>query len=764
MLSMSHGVSLQGQVLFPLSHVASLVANKSTNRTTHSSKVCQQQGGHSQELDVLCSESFGNVLSWLSKSSLQEVARLSLSEAQLKRLALSSIGFRHKRRRSPWLVSWCSTDSFFENKNGFSQEQLRRSAPLLSCLLLGGSACSSKIASPLLPRPLHMPYQIRGFKTRSRQAMDVHPALVMKAPDFNERFLGLRTRKDKDKQKVHSEAEQNERLKTLLSDENLTTEEQQRLRVAFAEGYLACDPKARTSTKLRVFNIFRDLLGIILILAILFSFMGGPFRRVLIGTTNEVMPEDIDVTFDDVKGVDEAKQELQEIVEFLRNPEKFSSLGGKLPKGVLLVGPPGTGKTLLARAVAGEANVPFFHAAGPEFDEILVGQGARRVRDLFSTAKMRAPCVVFIDEIDSVGAKRTNSVLHPYANQTINQLLTEMDGFRQNEGVIVLGATNRRDDLDKALLRPGRFDVEVQVPVPDLAGRKEILQLYLGKVKLAPDVSLDVLARGTTGFTGADLENVVNQAALRAAIDAAPAVSMRYLENARDKVLMGPERKSRIPDEEANLITAYHEGGHALVAHYSKEAHPLHKVTIIPRGPSLGHTAYIPEKEHYHVTKAQMMATMDTLMGGRAAEELVFGTEKVTSGASSDLKQATALATNMVKEWGMSEKVGVRTFDEDRSSLIVVNELAPNTAEVIDTEIKRLLHESYERAKAILKTHQKEHKLLAEALLKYETLDAEDVKQLLSGKDLSQIRKSAQNVWDIKKEELDIILPISFFN
>lgn len=451
------------------------------------------------------------------------------------------------------------------------------------------------------------------------------------------------------------------------------------------------------------------------------------------------MPEDIDVTFDDVKGVDEAKQELQEIVEFLKNPEKFSSLGGKLPKGVLLVGPPGTGKTLLARAVAGEANVPFFHAAGPEFDEILVGQGARRVRDLFSTAKMRAPCVVFIDEIDSVGAKRTNSVLHPYANQTINQLLTEMDGFRQNEGVIVLGATNRRDDLDKALLRPGRFDVEVQVPVPDLAGRKEILQLYLGKVKVASDVSLDVLARGTTGFTGADLENVVNQAALRAAIDAAPAVSMRYLESARDKILMGPERKSRIPDEEANLITAYHEGGHALVAHYSKEAHPLHKVTIIPRGPSLGHTAYIPEKEHYHVTKAQMLATMDTLMGGRAAEELVFGSEKITSGASSDLKQATALATNMVKEWGMSEKVGVRTFDEDHSSLIVVNELAPNTSEVIDAEIKRLLHESYERAKAILKTHQKEHKLLAEALLKYETLDADDVKQLLSGKEL--IRK-----------------------
>lgn len=728
---MCNVVGLQGQVLFPLSHVASLVANKSTGSTSR--KGGHRHGRQASDNDMLCSESFRNVLSWLPKSSLQYLARLSLTEAQFRHLAISSVGTRH---RPSWHVSWRSADTFFENKNGFTRDQLRRS--LVSCLFLGTSSC--KLPISLVTKPLYTPYQVRGFKTRSRQAG--HSALVIKAPDLNERFLALRTRKDKqDKQKAYSETEHSERLKTLLSDENLTQEEQQRLRVAFAEGYMACDPKARTSTKLRVFNIFRDLLGIILILAILFSFMGGPFRRVLIGTTNEVMPEDIDVTFDDVKGVDEAKQELQEIVEFLKNPEKFSSLGGKLPKGVLLVGPPGTGKTLLARAVAGEANVPFFHAAGPEFDEILVGQGARRVRDLFSTAKMRAPCVVFIDEIDSVGAKRTNSVLHPYANQTINQLLTEMDGFRQNEGVIVLGATNRRDDLDKALLRPGRFDVEVQVPVPDLAGRKEILQLYLGKVKVASDVSLDVLARGTTGFTGADLENVVNQAALRAAIDAAPAVSMRYLESARDKVLMGPERKSRIPDEEANLITAYHEGGHALVAHYSKEAHPLHKVTIIPRGPSLGHTAYIPEKEHYHVTKAQMMATMDTLMGGRAAEELVFGAEKITSGASSDLKQATALATNMVKEWGMSEKVGVRTFEDDHSSLIVVNELAPNTAEVIDAEIKRLLHESYERAKAILKTHQKEHKLLAEALLKYETLDADDVKQLLSGKDLSQIRK-----------------------
>lgn len=301
--------------------------------------------------------------------------------------------------------------------------------------------------------------------------------------------------------------------------------------------------------------------------------------------------------------------------------------------------------------------MPFFHAAGPEFDEILVGQGARRVRDLFATAKQKAPCVIFIDEIDSVGAKRTNSVLHPYANQTINQLLTEMDGFRQNEGVIVLGATNRRDDLDKALIRPGRFDVEIQVPLPDFEGRKEIIKLYLDKIKYSANVDLDTLARGTTGFTGADLENMINQAALRAAIDGLSSVTMNYIENSRDKVLMGPERKSRIPDEEANKITAYHEAGHVLVAYYTKDSHPLHKVTIIPRGSSLGHTASIPEKEAYHVTKSQMLATMDTLMGGRVAEELIFGPEKITTGASSDLKKATRMATNMVKDWGMSEKV-----------------------------------------------------------------------------------------------------------
>ncbi|XP_016930489.3 ATP-dependent zinc metalloprotease YME1L isoform X4 [Drosophila suzukii] len=506
------------------------------------------------------------------------------------------------------------------------------------------------------------------------------------------------------------------------------------LKIAFAEGYLAAANAEDSPKSGKTMKYLKTLVVIVVFLGIFLSFFttsnGSVFRSIQLGNQVEVDPEEINVTFDDVKGCDEAKQELKEVVEFLKSPEKFSNLGGKLPKGVLLVGPPGTGKTLLARAVAGEAKVPFFHAAGPEFDEVLVGQGARRVRDLFKAAKARAPCVIFIDEIDSVGAKRTNSVLHPYANQTINQLLSEMDGFHQNAGVIVLGATNRRDDLDQALLRPGRFDVEVVVSTPDFTGRKEILSLYLTKI-LHDEIDLDMLARGTSGFTGADLENMINQAALRAAIDGAETVSMKHLETARDKVLMGPERKARLPDEEANTITAYHEGGHAIVAFYTKESHPLHKVTIMPRGPSLGHTAYIPEKERYHVTKQQLLAMMDTMMGGRAAEELVFGADKITSGASSDLKQATSIATHMVRDWGMSDKVGLRTIEASKG-LGTGDTLGPNTIEAVDAEIKRILSDSYERAKAILRKHTKEHKALAEALLKYETLDADDIKAILN--------------------------------
>ncbi|EEB14082.1 ATP-dependent metalloprotease, putative [Pediculus humanus corporis] len=525
-------------------------------------------------------------------------------------------------------------------------------------------------------------------------------------------------------------------LKSQNSNDTKKQSENDKIKIAFAEGYLSGTRNVTGSQTPKWMKIVQPILTALIVIGLCLAFLAstnGSMFRMQIGKQVEIDPVEINVTFEDVKGVDEAKQELKEVVEFLKNPNKFSALGGKLPKGVLLVGPPGTGKTLLARAVAGEARVPFFHAAGPEFDEILVGQGARRVRDLFKVAKETAPCVIFIDEIDSVGSKRTNSVLHPYANQTINQLLSEMDGFHQNEGVIVLGATNRREDLDKALLRPGRFDVEVTVPTPDYHGRKQIFELYLGKI-LCKEVNVDLLARGTVGFTGADIENMVNQAALKAAVDGAECVTMTYLENAKDKVLMGPERKTRIPDEEANLITAYHEGGHTIVGYYTKDAHPLHKVTIMPRGPSLGHTAYIPEKERYHVTKAQLLAIMDTMMGGRAAEELIFGPEKITSGSSNDLKQATVIATHMVKDWGMSEKIGLRTLDENVKSIVTVNELGQSLNEAIDSEIKRILQESYERAKNLLKAHSKEHKLLAEALVRYETLDAEDIKAILKTK------------------------------
>ncbi|XP_060531979.1 ATP-dependent zinc metalloprotease YME1L [Cylas formicarius] len=633
-------------------------------------------------------------------------------------------------------ISCSAGDNSFQSK--FSNRNLKNAVPTLIVrnrknVQVTHSFYQKLVKGILNENKFTFNIQCRGFKTeRSIKAeQERNPSLISRMRNNVSDSIELTS-------KVGPiPALDSEKLKHMLlsNDTNLNEGEKQRIKVAFAEGYLLGNTGNNKSGKAsKYFRIIQQVLTIAIFLAIvsLMASAGGSVFRISLGSQLEVDPEEIHVTFEDVKGVDEAKQELKDVVEFLKNPDKFSNLGGKLPKGVLLVGPPGTGKTLLARAVAGEAGVPFFHAAGPEFDEVLVGQGARRVRDLFKAAKERAPCVIFIDEIDSVGSKRTNSVLHPYANQTINQLLSEMDGFHQNEGVIVLGATNRREDLDQALLRPGRFDVEVTVPAPDFTGRKEILNLYLSKV-LAKEVDLELLARGTTGFTGADLENMVNQAALRAAIDGADYVSMKHLESARDKVLMGPERKSRIPDEEANLITAYHEGGHAIVAYYTKDSHPLHKVTIIPRGPSLGHTAYIPEKERYHVTKSQLLAMMDTMMGGRAAEELVFGMDKITSGASSDLQQATSIATHMVKDWGMSEKLGLRTITENPKSFHQ-EQLGPSTNELVDNEIKRILMESYERAKHILKSHAKEHKALAEALMKYETLDAEDIKAIMADK------------------------------
>jgi len=409
----------------------------------------------------------------------------------------------------------------------------------------------------------------------------------------------------------------------------------------------------------------------------------------------------------------------------LKHPEKFTALGGKLPKGVLLNGPPGTGKTLLARAVAGEANVPFFYASGGEFDEMFVVVGARRVRQLFKSAKLRAPCVVFIDEIDSVGGKRTSSSFHPYANQTINQLLAEMDGFQSSEGVIILGATNRKKDLDKALLRPGRFDVSVEVPLPDLKGRKEILGLYLNQVTLGGDVDIDLLSRHTTGFTGADIMNMVNQAAVRAAMDGADGVAMKHLEYARDKLAMGPERLSAIPDLEDQKITAIHEAGHTVVAYFTAHTIPLHKVTIVPRGDSLGHTAFMP-KDEKHQKKNQLLAVLDVSMGGRVAEELFLAPDQITTGASSDLQKATSIAEGMVKQWGMSDIVGVRTFSGGKDDGI-----GDQTSHVIDEEIKKLLQDSYKRAKVLLQSHSVQVRALSDALLKYETLDVDDIKPIL---------------------------------
>ena len=465
-------------------------------------------------------------------------------------------------------------------------------------------------------------------------------------------------------------------FKEVLKQLNISSSEREKVKIALAAATAAAGKKSPTETEekeadggkgqrvTKLFYWIQNLASVSVIIAVVLMVYQMSGLRVGQGP-NEIVAEDIDVAFDDVCGCDEAKQELADVVEFLMNPDKFSALGGKLPKGVLLVGPPGTGKTLLARAVAGQAGVPFFHCSGSEFDEVLVGQGARRVRDLFKSAKAKAPCVIFIDEIDSVGGKRTSSSLHPYANQTINQLLSEMDGFVSNEGVIVLGATNRSEDLDKALLRPGRFDTKVQVSNPDIKGRTEILQLYLNKIKHDNSVKVENLAARTTGFSGADLENLVNIAAIKAAISGLEAVSMTEFEHAYDKIQMGVEWKSRVRSKEDMEITAYHEAGHTLVNHFTKGANTLHKVTLLAKGGSGGHTAMVPNANaEWHQTKEQMVASMDVAMGGRAAEELIFGKDKITGGASSDLQSASNVSEYMVKKLGMSEKVGLRIYND----------------------------------------------------------------------------------------------------
>jgi cell division protease FtsH len=447
------------------------------------------------------------------------------------------------------------------------------------------------------------------------------------------------------------------------------------------------------------------------------------------------------VTFEDVAGIDEAKVELQEVVEFLRDPHKFQRLGGRIPKGVLLVGPPGTGKTLLARAIAGEANVPFFTISGSDFVEMFVGVGASRVRDMFEQGKKNAPCIIFVDEIDAVGRHRGAGLGggNDEREQTLNQLLVEMDGFETNEGVILIAATNRPDVLDPALLRPGRFDRQVVVPNPDIVGREKILKVHMRKVPLGPDVNAHVIARGTPGFSGADLANLVNEAALLAARKNRRVVTMLDFEEAKDKVMMGAERRSMVMSEEEKKLTAYHEGGHALVSLFSPKHDPLHKVTIIPRGRALGVTMSLPERDRYGMSKVELESRLAVAFGGRIAEELIFGPENVTTGAANDIQQATNLARRMVTEWGMSDKLGRLRYSDNEEEIFLGHSVTQRknvsdaTAKIIDEEVRRLVDEGERRAREILNEHLDDLHKLANALLEYETLTGEEIKGLLRG-------------------------------
>ena len=447
------------------------------------------------------------------------------------------------------------------------------------------------------------------------------------------------------------------------------------------------------------------------------------------------------ITFEDVAGIDEAKEELEEIVSFLKDPHKFQRLGGKIPKGCLLIGPPGTGKTLLARAIAGEADVPFFSISGSDFVEMFVGVGASRVRDMFEQGKKNAPCIIFIDEIDAVGRHRGAGLGggNDEREQTLNQMLVEMDGFESNEGVIIIAATNRPDVLDPALLRPGRFDRQVVVPTPDILGREKVLKVHMKKVPLGPDVDAKVIARGTPGFSGADLANLVNEAALLAARKNKKMVTMSDLEHAKDKVMMGAERKSMVMSEEEKKLTAYHEAGHAIVALHSPASDPIHKATIIPRGRALGMVMRLPEADRLSMSRAKMKADLAVAMGGRVAEEIIFGTEKVTSGASSDIQYATKLARNMVVAWGMSDKIGPLFHGNDQEEVFIGHSIRQNaasadTANTIDAEIKRIVTDGYEGARTILTEHLDQLHTLAKGLLEHETLSGDDIRDLLDGK------------------------------
>ncbi|XP_056327143.1 ATP-dependent zinc metalloprotease YME1L1b [Danio aesculapii] len=711
----SLSTSLQPQVTVQLSHLINALHSLKGSVSSNTS-VNHKHRENTPEQDLNSSEPSLSLRD-LGLSDLGLVQINELLEKLLPRV--SQQDSQLKTVPDIWKTSHLSSDSFFHNKHGFSR--------------MGGvtPVFSRQNQSPLQTLCTDLKYlpllvQNRGFKTlksRTRRLQGgfegpVEPEGI--TPSFMKGFL------------TRDKGPDVETLEKLLKNKNIPEGQHDAFKTGFAEGFL----KAQALTQRTQESLRRTrLILLVLLLVGLYGLSKTPFLSVRFRTTSgldsAVDPVQMkNVTFEHVKGVEEAKNELQEVVEFLRNPQKFTVLGGKLPKGILLVGPPGTGKTLLARAVAGEADVPFYYASGSEFDEMFVGVGASRIRNLFREAKGNAPCVIFIDELDSVGGKRIESPMHPYSRQTINQLLAEMDGFKPNEGVIIIGATNFPEALDNALIRPGRFDMQVTVPRPDVKGRTEILKWYLKKIKVDSAVEAEVIARGTVGFSGAELENLVNQAALKAAVDGKDMVTMKELEFAKDKILMGPERRSAEIDKRNKEITAYHESGHAIIAYYTKDAMPINKATIMPRGPTLGHVSMLPENDRWSETRAQLLAQMDVSMGGRVAEELIFGNENITTGASSDFDSATKIAKMMVTRFGMSEKLGVMTYSD-------LTKQSPETQAAIEHEVRILLRDSYERAKALLKSRAKEHRNLAEALLRYETLDAKEIQLVLEGKALN---------------------------
>ncbi|KAI9541627.1 ATP-dependent zinc metalloprotease yme1l1 [Dissostichus eleginoides] len=710
-------MTVQPQVTVPLSHLINVLHSMKSSVGSSLSASCRPRTHkeHASDSELHSTEPMLNLrelgLSDLGAQQLEELVNSVLPRLSPQEAPLPLDG------QTAWRTSHLSTHSFYHNKHGFSGGAMPMSysrqhpSPLQSVCL------------ELKHWPVWVP--TRGFKTLKSKTRRLQSGLdrPLESEGFTPTFMkGFLTR---------DKGVEIESLDSLVKIKNIPDGQQDSFKRGFAEGFL----KAQTLTQRTQDSLRRTrLILLVLLFAGLYGLSKTPFVSVRFRTTagldSAVDPVAVkNVTFEHVKGIEEAKNELQEVVEFLKNPDKFTVLGGKLPKGVLLVGPPGTGKTLLARAVAGEADVPFYYASGSEFDEMFVGVGASRIRNLFREAKANAPCVIFIDELDSVGGKRIESPMHPYSRQTINQLLAEMDGFKPNEGVIIIGATNFPEALDNALIRPGRFDMQVTVPKPDVRGRTEIINWYLRKIKVDPAIEANIIARGTVGFSGADLENLVNQAALKAAVDGKDMVTMKELEFAKDKILMGPERKSAQIDKKNKTITAYHESGHAIVAYFTKDAMPINKATIMPRGHSLGHVSMLPENDRWSETRSQLLAQMDVSMGGRVAEEIIFGNEYITTGASSDFDSATKIAKMMVTRFGMCEKLGVMTYSDMTAQ-------SPETQAAVENEVRAILKDSYERARALLKSHAKEHKNLAEALLLYETLDAKDIRLVLEGKTL----------------------------